>query len=258
MRPRRELLLWLWLGGLALTLAVLLVAIAIAYFSKDANYSLFGNFWMPAAGLALVAAFTCFLGAINGWPFPPQAQPVFPDIKMDVFGAGTMETEHESGTGLVAPAHLRSFDVRITNGESERRASLTARLYLSLVPGSWGRIAEAVCLPPDWALPPGLSGSALSPPIILPPGEQISGHLVFEVPAYYLDKIVSPAQGRIELADDDSGKRVTIPCELGSYSRTQMVPSTGDAASLGPEFARRSERAERVERPALPGGTGAD
>ncbi len=238
-RPKRELWLWLWLGGLALTLVPLLAAIAITYFSKDTNYSLFSNFWMPAAGLALVAAFVCFLGAISGWPFPPRAQPGFPDIKVDIFGAGTMETEHESGTGLIAPAHLRSFDVRFASAEAERRVSLSALLYLKLVPGSWGRAGEAVCPPPRWALPPTLSGAAIGMPMTLPAGDEISGHLIFEVPAYYLDKLVIPAQGRLELRDDVSGRRMTIPAELGSYSRSQMVPSSGGAATLGPEFGER-------------------
>jgi hypothetical protein len=248
-RPKRELLLWLWLGGLALTLVPVLVAIAVTYFSKDRNYSLFLNFWMPAAGVALAVAYGCFLAAIKGWSFPPQARPAFPDIKVDLFGAGTMETEHESGTGLVVPAHLRSFDVRIASAETERRVSLSARLYLRLVPGSWGRTGEAVCPPPQWALPPALSGSALGMPIVVPPGDEVGGHMIFEVPAYYLDKIVSPAQGRIELTDAESGQRMTIPCELGSYARSQMTASSGGAATLGPEFG---------ERQMLPGGAGPD
>lgn len=237
-RPKRELWLWLWLGGLALSLAPLLAAIAISYFLKDAHYGLFSNLWMPASVLALAAAFTCFQGAIRSWPFPPWARPAFPDIKVDIYGAGTMETEHESGTGLVVPAHLRSFDVRFASAEADQRASLSVSLYLRLVPGTWGRAAEAVCPPPDWTLPPSASVSALGVPVSLAPGDEVSGHLLFEVPAYYLDKIAAQAGARMELWDHVSGKRMTIPAALGSYPRDQMTPSSGGAETLGPEFGR--------------------
>lgn len=238
MRPKRELWLWLWLGGLALALVPLLAAIAIAYFAKQANYGLFSNFWMPAAVFMFAAAFTCFYGAIAGWPFPPRpaAAARFPALKVDIYGAGTLQTEHEAGTGLIVPAHMRSFDVRIGNTEPDLSVTVSAQLYIRLIPGSWGRAAEAVCPTPEWPLPSSLSVGPLSLPVVLRPGSEISGLLLFEVPGYYLDKLTSPADGRLELRDHGSGKRMSIPAELGSYDRSQMTPASGMAGTLGPEF----------------------
>jgi hypothetical protein len=233
-RSYREL--WLWLGGLFLALFPLLAAIAIAYFAKDKHYSLIWNGWMLGAIVSFLAAFTCFFGAIRGWPLPPLVKPEFPDIRVEIYGTGSMDTEREASTGLTVPADLRSFNVRFTNAEAERNASLTVLLYITLIPGSWGRVGEAACPPPDWALPPSLGLSPISMPFPLSPGEAAGGQLVYEVPAYYLDKIAEPIKARLELWDHVTGKRVNVRAEIGSHDRNQMTPSPGGAQMLGPEY----------------------
>ena len=234
MRTYREL--WRWLGRLFLTLAAFLTAIAISYFLKDLHYALFGNFWMLAAIVAYIAAFGCFFGGIRGWAFPPWVKPRFPSLEVEIFGTGSLDTEREAGTGLVVPAHLRSFNVRITNTEAERDASLTVLLYVKLIPGSWGRAGEFVCPPPQWTLPASLNLSPISMPFTLAPGSAISGHLIYEIPKYYLDKVAGPMSARLELWDHVSGRRMNVPAEMGSYDRSRMVPSSGAAETLGPEY----------------------
>ena len=242
MRPYREL--WAWLGRLLLTLFAFLAAIAIAYFVKEPHYSLFGNPWMPVAGVCFVAAFTCFFAAARNWPLPPWVRPGFPDIKVEISGTGTTDTEREASTGLDAPAHLRSFNARFTSTETRQDASLTVLLYVRLTPGSWGRAGEALCPPPSWALPPSLSLSPMSMPFALSPGEAISGQLVYEVPRYYLDKIANPLDARLEIADQLSGRTVNIPAAIGHYDRAVMTPAAGGAELLGPEDAEEAVHRE--------------
>jgi len=233
-RSYREL--WLWLGGLFLALFPFLAAIAIAYFLKDTHYSLIWNGWMLAAFVSFLAAFTCFFGALKEWSFLPAARLDFPDIKVDVYGVSTIDTEHEAGTGLAAPARLRSFTVRLTNTSAEQYASLTALLYIKLIPGSWGRVGEAVCPPPEWTLPPSLGLNPIGMPCALSPGNAASGQLVYEIPSYYLDKIPEPMNARLELWDQLTGKRVNLPAEIGAHEKDDMVPSSGGAETLGPEY----------------------
>jgi hypothetical protein len=233
-RPYREL--WLWLGGLLLALAIFLAAIALAYFTKEARYSLFLNWWMLGAFVSFVAAFTSFFGSIQGWAFPSAQRPEFPDIRVEIHATGSVDTEREAGTGLLVPARLRSFNARFTNTDARHGASLTVQLYIKLVPGSWGRVGEALCPPPDWALPPSLSLSPVSMPFALPPGEAVSGQFVFEIPQYYLDKVAEPVSARLELWDHVTGKRMGIRAEIGIHDKAEMVPSSGHAEVLGPEY----------------------
>jgi hypothetical protein len=235
MRSFREL--WLWIGGLFLALAPFLAAIAIAYFIKEPHYSLFWNFWMLAAWVAFLAAFGCFFGIIAGWTFPPWAKPGFPDIRVQINGTGLIDTEREAGTGMDVPARLRSFHVRFASSEAEQNASLSVLLYVKLIPGSWGRAGEAACPPPEWTLSPSLSLNPISMPFALPPGEVIGGHLVYEMPGYYLDKLADPMNARLELLDHVTGKRVSVPAEIGDYEKSQMTASFGSAEILGPEYA---------------------
>ena len=234
MRSYREL--WLWLGALFLTLLVFLVAVAIAYFAKQAHYSLFLNGWMLGALICFVASYTCFFGAIKGWPFPPVVRPDFPAVEVEIYGTGSMDTQRESESGLAVPVRLRSFHARFTNAESAQAARLTVLLYLKLVPGSWGRVGEALCPPPDWPLPPSLSLTPIGMPFDLAPGDTIAGHLVYEIPGYYLDKIAEPMSARLELWDQLTDKRMTTPAEIGSHDRGRMMPSSGSAEVLGPEY----------------------
>jgi hypothetical protein len=249
---------WLWLGGLFLALVPFLAAIAIAYFLKDLRYSLFWNFWMLAAWVSFVVAFACFFGAVAGWPFPPWVRPGFPDIRVQIYGAGLMDTEREAGTGIDVPARLRSFHARFVNSEAEQHASLTVLLYVKLIPGSWGRLGEAVCPQPDWPLPPSLGLSPISMPFALPPGEAIDGHLVYEMPGYYLDKIAEPMNARLELLDHVTGKRMSLRAEIGEYDKSQMTASSGGAEMLGPEYEDKTADAgpDPARRPAAPAEPG--
>lgn len=240
MRSYREL--WLWLGALFLALSAFLTAVAIAYFLKDANYSLFANGWMLGVLVTFLVAFACFFGAIRIWPFPPWVKPDFPDIDVEIYGTGSIDTQREAGTGLAVPAHLRSFNARLANTGTEQGARLTVLLYVKLVPGSWGRVGEAVCPPPDWTLPSSLSLSPISMPVELPPGSTVTGHLVCEIPGYYLDKIAEPGDARLELWDHLSDKRMTVPTAIGSYDKGRMIPSSGNAEVLGPEYESRTDQ----------------
>lgn len=246
---RSHRVLWLWLGGLFLALAPFLAAIAIAYFLKEAHYSLFWNFWMLAAWLSFILAFSCFLAAIVSWSFPPWVKPGFPAIRVQVYGTGLIDTEREAGTGMDVPARLRSFHARIVNVGTGQDASLTVQLYVTLIPGTWGRAAEAACPPPDWALPPSLSLSPIGMPFALPPGDAIDGHLVYEIPRYYQDKIADPLNARLELWDHVSGKRMSVPAEIGDFDKSQMTASSGGPQVLGPEY----EDTGADARHALPG-----
>ena len=237
MRYHREL--WLWLGALFLTLVALLTAVAIAYFLKEPGYSLFLNWWMLGTLVSFLAAFTCFYGAIKGWTFPSGDSSGFPDITLEIYGAGSIETEHEAGTGLVVPVQLRSFSIRLSSAETQQHADLTISLYVRLIPGSWGPVAEAVCPPPDWALPPALGLRPLDMPIALVPGNSVSGQLIYEIPGYYLDKIEQPVAARLEIWDHSTDRRMAVPAEMGSYETSDMSVSAGGAQIIepGPEGA---------------------
>jgi hypothetical protein len=218
-------------------LTVFFITISIAYFEKNTHYSLLLNWWMLAAVVAFLAAFTCFFGAIQNWSVPsvPQsAKRGFPSIRVDVLGTGLMETERDGGSGLAVPTRVRSISARVTNLEVDQHASLVITLYIRLIPGSWGRVGEAVCPPVSWDLS-SLGLSAISMPVALPPGATVSGHLVYEIPGYYADKIAEPVSGRLELWDQVTDRRMAIPAEIGSYDRSDMAPSSGDAELLGPE-----------------------
>lgn len=234
MRSFREI--WLWLGGLFLTLFVFLAAVAMSYFAKEPRYSLFGNPWMLGAILSFGIAFAAFFGAAKSWAFPPMAAVSFPDLTVEISSIASTDTEHESSSGLDVPVQLRSFHVRFTNTERERSADLTVLLYVKLVAGSWGRAGEALCPVPTWTLPKSLGLTALTMPFALAPGNDISGQLVYEIPRYHLSTIVSPFSARLEIVDHVSGKRVTIPAELGLYDKNAMAPAPGGAEILGPEF----------------------
>jgi hypothetical protein len=228
--------MWLWLGGLLLTLFVFLTAVAIAYFLKQRGYSLFGNGWMLAAFICLVAAFSCFFAAIKGWGLPSAVKPSFPGVEVEIHGTGSLDIQRESDSGLAVPITLRSLHARFTNPATGEAARLEVVLYLRLVPGSWGRVGEAVCPPPDWPLPESLGLTPIGMPFDLPPGSTVSGHLVYEIPGYYLDKIDQPPNARLELWDHLTDKRMSLPAEIGSYDKSRMIPSGGGAEVLGPEY----------------------
>jgi hypothetical protein len=236
---------WLWFGGLFLTLFAFLTAVAIAYFLKEPRYSLFANPWMPLALVSFLLAFAAFLGAAKSWAIPALTlAPGFPAIAVEVTATGSTDTERESNSGMDVPAHLRTLHARFSSAERERMANLTLSMYVKLVAGSWGRAGEAVCPVPNWTLPPALGLSPMNMPFDLSPGREVSGQLVFEVPRYHRDKIASPFSARLEIFDNVSGKRVSIPAELGLYDKAAMTRVAGGAEVLGPEYENHGELAQ--------------
>jgi hypothetical protein len=244
-RPSRDR--WLWLGGLFLVLFAFLAAVAIAYFAKGPHYSLWSG-WMLAAGVSFVASFTCLFAATGSFAIPLRQPRRFPAITLDIYAAGSTHTEREGGSGLDVAAHLRSFNVRISNSDASQTASLTVRLYVKLVPGSWGRASEFVAPPPSWTLPRALSLDPLAMPIDLAPGDAASGQLVFELPSYYLDKMATPLDARLEISDRGSAATVSVPARVGKYDPGNMTKVRPGAEMLGPEFEIAPVAAE-VEQP---------
>jgi hypothetical protein len=227
---------WLWLGRLCLTLFLFFTAVAIACFVKGKDYSLLVNGWMLGALVSFLAAHASYFGAIRSWSVPQTARQAFPSIEIEIFGISSIDTQREADSGLAVAARLRSLTVRLRNTGAEQRASLTASLYVKLVPGSWGRVGEALCPPPDWPLPPSLGLNPVRMPADLPPGGEISGQLVYEIPGYYVDKIAQPLSARLELWDHVTDRRMTVPAEIGSHDKSRMAPSSGSAEILGPEY----------------------
>lgn len=95
-------------------------------------------------------------------------------------------------------------------------------------------MGEAVCPPPDWALPPSLGLHAMSRPVPLAAGNSVSGQLVSEIPGYYLDKIVQPMTARLEIWDQITGQGREIPALVGRYETGDMSASSGGARLIEP------------------------
>lgn len=191
---------------------------------------------MLAAGVSFALSFTCFFGATGSWVIPLRQVRGFPAITLDVYAAGSTQTEREGASGLDVAAHLRSLTVRITNTDTSQAAGLTVRLYVKLVPGSWGRASEFVAPPPTWTLPGALHLDPLAMPVDLAPGDAVSGQFVFELPSYYLDKLATPLDARLEISDRMSAATVSIPAEVGSYDLANVATVIPGAKMLGPEF----------------------
>ena len=80
-------------------------------------------------------------------------------------------------------------------------------------------------------------------------GDAIDGHLVYEIPRYFQDKIADPMNARLELWDHLTGKRMSVPAEIGDFDKSQMTVSSGGPKVLGPEY----EDTGADARQALPG-----
>lgn len=240
MRSYREL--WLWLGGLLLTAASLLAAIGIAYFAKEAHYSLYKSAWMRESLLSFLLAFGCFLAAIIGWRFPPWLAIKFPDIKVDICGAESMAIKHSEFPGFERPCDLRAMKVRITSREIDQNASLTVRVFLKLVPGSFGRVGEKICTPPHGALSPSLPLNPIAMPFPLLPNTTVSGDIVYEIPMLHVGTLGEPIQRRLEIEDHISEKRMSILLsgDLARFNTSDMSPSRGGVEILGPEYDTRT------------------
>ena len=219
-------------------------AIAVAYFAKETHYAILWNRWMLVATLLFLTAFACFLAGVTGRALP-LIKPRFPNIKVDIYGAGSVTAQSPilfsrgigttAGSMTILSAQLQLFFVRFLNIETEQNASLTVRLYVKLIPGSFGPVGEAVCTPPGWELPADLKLKAISTHMVLPPGHSVDGNLVYEISQIYEGK-VAPLGARLEIEDHISGKRMSIPAEMGNYDKRNMVPSSGGVEILETEY----------------------
>lgn len=236
MRSYREL--WLWLGAALLTLSAAFVAIALAYFTKEKQYALYTNWQMPTALGVFVLAFGCFAAAILSIAFPPWAKLKFPDVYVEIYGAGDAIMKHTLSNGMQVFASLRWYKVRITSLENEQNASLTIRPFLKLEPGSAGRIGEAICTDVDWPLDPNLGLKMIEMPILLAPGTAVGGDLAYEISIWPGGKLATPRQTRLELTDHISNQRMNLimNADLGKFSRKDMAASQGGVEILAPEY----------------------
>jgi hypothetical protein len=236
MRSYREL--WLWLGAALLTLAAAFVAIALAYFTKEAQFSLYTNWQMPTALGVFILAFACFAAAILGMAFPPWAKARFPNVYLEIYGGVQVTTTRVHPNGMQLDTPIMGYKARITNLENEQNASLTIRPFLKLEPGSAGRIGEAICTDVDWPLDPNLGLRVIEMPILLTPGTAIGGDLVYEVSLWPGSKLASPVQVRFQLMDhiSDQKMNVVMKASMGKFSRKDMTPAKGGVEILGPEY----------------------
>ena len=238
-----------------MTVATALAGIGLAYFAKEQDFSLYTSWQLLAAALTFVAAFVCFLGAIVGWPFPPWAKLGFPNIRVDIYGAARADTVHEIAPDFKVPAHLWGYRIRITNLENEQNAGLTIRLYVKLVPGSHGRVGEAIGLPVNWAIDPSLRFDPLPETIGLPPGTTTSGDLVYEISPIDLGTLAEPRRVRLEIEDHTSGKRMgkVLEGDLARFTRGDMTPPTHRGVEiLGPEYDTEAAKPSEGEAPIPP------
>lgn len=253
MRSYREL--WLWLGAAFLALFAAFIAIGLAYFTKEQCFSFYTSWEAWASVAAFILGFACFACAILGVAFPPWTKPKFPNISVEIYGAGTMGTQHSIPTGpgsnvMIVNAQLRAWRVRITNLETEQNASLTISLYVKLKPGSQGRVGETIWSVPDWPLDPNLGLDKIEMPLILPPGTTKGGYLVYEVSMFDYQGVAQPLRKRFSITDHVSGQRkdIVTDADLGNFGRDDMItPDHRGVLILGPEYEPKPEESEESE-----------
>jgi hypothetical protein len=198
--------LWFWLGAACLTAGGVLVAIAIAYYTKESSYSLSTGPQMAAAYGLFALAFSSFLAAIFGWR-PWLRWQRFPDVIVRV-------------QALAIPMSPRDriwIRLDFTNAEADRTVSIGAAYLIRDVEADWRYPrGQATAVP---IIDPSLVGSPLRLPVNLDPGTSAGGEL-----AYFL-KQPDPLQydlpdgARIEIHDAVSGRTVIFPVMVGEYRR---------------------------------------
>ena len=134
--------LWLWLGAALLTASAGLLAIALAYFTKLPEYSLFTSWWMWAAAIVFLLAFASFYSAIKGVACPPWDKPGFPEIKVDIYSTSYRTVPRTAMGSPVEPLFIWFYRVHIINLEKEQNASLIIRPFFGLAPDGPGPFAE--------------------------------------------------------------------------------------------------------------------
>ena len=237
MRSYREL--WLWLGAAFLALFAAFIAIGLAYFTKEQNFSFYTSWEAWGSVAAFVLGFACFACAILGARFPPWAKVKFPNIYLEIYAFSDQVTPHEVNAGSGRPrsydARILAHRVRITNMETEQNASLTISPFLKLAPDSRGYDDEAPGSDPSWPLDPNLGLDKIRMPIILAPGTSVGGDLVYEISTndfMQLETIDQPLRVRFRIVDHISGRQMdlTIAADpknfggYGNFNRDNMVP----------------------------------
>jgi hypothetical protein len=214
-----------------LTAATVLAEIALANFAKEPRLSLYTSWQMLAAMLGFVLAFSCFLGAIERWPFPPWAKLGFPKILIGINATGNVEAQRQVTADWQVPACLWWCRLQITNHEKEQNANLTIRLYFKLRPHPDGRIKEVMATSRlDWPTDPKLGLHPLPESINLSPGETASGDVIYEIHGTMeREFLAKPLQVRMEIEDHVSGKTMNkmIQEYPSRFASRDMQPSPG-------------------------------
>jgi hypothetical protein len=217
--------LWLWLGGACLTVGTVLAATALAYFTKEKQFSLVTSPLTYAAACLFVFAFVvCFLGAILGWSFF-QKRPGFPDIIVTVRQTITEPVPIKPSPGLTAmgiPQPLRveklwAWHVQLTNREPERTASIKHALLRAKVRDDIGGETRELTWG-DLELE-AFDSSGIRPlqlPVNLAPQQTVGGHFTFDV---LVESAVDMRMSWIEMEDGHTGLWARFPAAKGIYSK---------------------------------------
>jgi len=232
MRPRE---VWFWLGAGFLTVGALFGAVAIAYFTKEAHYSLSTGPQMVIAYIAFVLAFLCFFAGIAGWR-PWLRWQRFPNVRVRVDSFGNELASQQTPGFPRRPIRLVTMYVHITNAEADRRVSIRAAyLRLKAKPGSplgyWQLFTR-----PFERVERSRPADILKLPLNLGPQESGGGELVFEL-VDYLETDPEGGPGYIEIHDAISGKMACFPAVAGSVYRRhhELRPTTYEERVIGPK-----------------------
>jgi hypothetical protein len=218
MRSYREL--WLWLGAALLTLTTGLLAIALAYFTKEPYFSLYDSWQFLVSCLTFTLGFGCFLAAVLHRLFPPWAKAKFPNINVIINGVGHISTHREMSNGIKLPAQLISYRTNVTNLEREQNANLTFGLRFEPMPGSGDVAGETHGVPVDWTVDSTLSLSPLPRTLNLAPGTTVSGDLVFQIMHTDASAASQPKLTRLVIKDYVSDSMMATDTFTPSFSFT--------------------------------------
>jgi hypothetical protein len=221
--------LWLWLGGFFLALGTAVSAIALAYFTKEAQFSLYTSWQFILAGISFILGFLSFLGAIFGRPFR-LAGPRAPHITVwaELMVMSRMIKPLIAGfTATVVP---RCFNITITNNETDRSVSIrSARFLVKMKPGQG--MAELPVSPqrqvPSYISPEMGLRQPLEFAVDLEPLTSKSGTLYFELDEPWLPKLVNTYEGRIQLFDAISRKYLYFPATAGEFYKRHGLEKGG-------------------------------
>jgi hypothetical protein len=223
MRPRE---LWFWLGAAFITAGSVLTAVAVAYYTKETNYSLSTGPQMASAYASFVLAFMCFLAAIVGWR-PWLRWQRFPNLIIRVEGAGNEEGKIRPLNFPEASVRLLTYKVHITNAEVDRNVSITVP-YLAARAKPESSWYEHLFTAPFWTVSYAHPMNVLEFPLNLTAQQSGGGMLIFEI-NFQAENLANPFDGRIEIHDAISGKMACFPAGLGTYRRRQGLRPTTSA-----------------------------